>query len=57
MLMHRGEKSISPDSWVSHPLYDSNTVDYDFALVKLRTMLTWSAFVQPICLPSSTVTV
>ena len=57
MLMHRGEKSISPDSWVSHPLYDSNTVDYDFALVKLRTMLTWSAFVQPICLPSPTVTV
>ena len=44
-------------SWISHPSYNPNTVDYDFALVELVTIITWSKYVQPICLPEPDVPV
>ncbi|XP_077403620.1 transmembrane protease serine 2 isoform X3 [Vanacampus margaritifer] len=37
---------------ISHEKYDSETNDYDIALLKLRTPLTFSRTVKPVCLPN-----
>jgi len=37
---------------VSHPLYDDETLDYDYALVKVETPFTLTSCVNSICLPS-----
>ena len=55
--MFSGEEVFDPLSWISHPSYNPNTVDYDFALVELDTIITWSKYVQPICLPEPDVPV
>ena len=55
--MFRGERSIIPSRWIQHPSYNPSTVDYDFAMVELSTSLTWSKYVQPICLPEPDVLV
>ena len=43
---------VRATSWTSHPNYNSATKDYDFALVKLSSSLTFSNTVMPACLPS-----
>ncbi|KFV19177.1 Transmembrane protease serine 2, partial [Tauraco erythrolophus] len=37
---------------ISHPDYDTDSKDYDIALMKLQTVLSFSDTVQPICLPN-----
>ena len=49
-----GEQRISPSAWIQHENYNSRTTNYDFAIVKLSRPVTFSANVNPICLPSST---
>ena len=49
-----GEQRVSPSSWIQHENYNSGTTNYDFAIVKLSRPVTFSANVNPICLPSST---
>ena len=56
-VLFSGEEVFDPMSWISHPSYNPNTVDYDFALVELDTIITWSKYVQPICLPEPDVPV
>lgn len=34
-----------------HPFYNPKTIDYDVAVLKLRTALDFSGLVQPIALP------
>ena len=48
-----GQESITPSSWTSHPDYNSGTTDYDFAIIKLSSDLTFSSTVMPACLPDS----
>ena len=65
--MDQGQRSIEPESWVSHPNYDARcherylaimfaiilcrTIDYDYAVIKLLQPVTFSASVAPVCLP------
>ena len=50
-----GQNIVSPAQWISHPLFDWKTGnDYDFAIIKLSTNLTWSNSVLPVCLPNTT---
>ena len=48
-----GQISVTPSSWLAHPSYDSSTTNYDFALLKLSTALSFSSAVMPACLPDS----
>jgi len=48
-----GEQRVKPSSWTSHPSYNSNTQDNDFAIVQLSSPVTFSNTVSPVCLPSS----
>ena len=48
-----GQQSFTASSWTSHPSHDSDTVDYDFALLTLTSPLTFSSSVMPACLPDS----
>ena len=41
-----GQVSITPSSWLSHPSYDSSTTNYDFAIIKLSTALTFSRYLS-----------
>jgi len=47
-----GEQRISPSQWIQHPNYNSRTTNYDFAIVKLSTPVSFSNKVIPACLPS-----
>ena len=38
----------------SHPRYNNEYADYDFAILFLRSPLTFSATIAPVCLPAST---
>jgi len=40
---------------VEHELYRPDEHDWDMALIRLSTPLTYDDFVQPICLPSTPV--
>merc|ERR1719382_469824 len=46
-----GEEQITPLSWVSHPGYNSNTQDNDFAIIQLTRDVTLDSSVLPACLP------
>lgn len=48
-----GEQRISAQSWISHPNYDSNRVNNDFALIHLSRDVTFSNSIAPVCLPKS----
>jgi trypsin len=49
-----GEQKISPSQWISHPNYNSNGNDNDFAIVRLSQDVIFSNTVMPACLPDST---
>ena len=49
-----GEQLFTPSQWISHPRYDGASTNYDFAIVKLSTPVTFSSSVLPACLPSPT---
>ena len=40
---------------IMHEDYNSQTTDYDFALLKLKTKIDWTAtpHIRPVCLPSA----
>ena len=38
----------------SHPRYNHNNADYDFAILFLSSPLTFSSTIAPVCLPAST---
>ena len=40
-------------AWISHPGYSSSSNDYDFAIIKLSTPVTFNDRVIPVCLPSA----
>ena len=50
-----GEQSMEPQSWIIHPQYANGQgdarFDNDFAIIKLRTGISFSARVRPVCLP------
>uniref|UniRef100_A0A8C4PUR1 Transmembrane serine protease 9 n=1 Tax=Equus asinus asinus TaxID=83772 RepID=A0A8C4PUR1_EQUAS len=39
---------------VTHPAYDSDTADFDVAVLELGSPLPFSRHVQPVCLPAAT---
>uniref|UniRef100_A0A672UR94 Suppressor of tumorigenicity 14 protein homolog n=1 Tax=Strigops habroptila TaxID=2489341 RepID=A0A672UR94_STRHB len=39
---------------ISHPYFNDYTYDYDIAVMELQSPVTFSSFVQPICLPDAT---
>ena len=49
-----GEQKIAPSQWISHPDYNSNGNNNDFAIVRLSRDVTFSKTVMPACLPDST---
>ncbi|XP_027146977.1 transmembrane protease serine 3-like [Larimichthys crocea] len=44
--------SLAVEKIIHHHLYNSITLDYDIALIKLKESLVFSGSVQPICLPN-----
>merc|ERR1712066_233803 len=48
-----GEQFISPSQWISHPSYNRANQNYDFAIVKLSSPVTFTGSVLPACLPSA----
>ena len=47
-----GEQKINVCSWESHPEYDENTFDNDFAIITLAKNVVFSNTVMPACLPA-----
>ncbi|XP_059822214.1 transmembrane protease serine 3-like isoform X2 [Hypanus sabinus] len=45
--------SYAVERIVHHKKYKGHTYDYDIALIKLETALTFNDWIQPICLPNS----
>ena len=45
------EQKIPIEKIILHPQYVSRTYDYDVALVKLQSPLTYNSRVRPVCLP------
>lgn len=39
---------------ISHPYFNDYTYDYDIAVLELQSPVTFTAVVQPICLPDAT---
>lgn len=52
--LHQTEVSLYPQiaESISHPLYDSTTVDNDVALLRLPQPLDYTPYLAPVCLPS-----
>jgi len=48
-----GERAVRVCSVLQHSSYDSASVDYDFAVLRLCEDLTFQTDIQPACLPSS----
>ena len=48
-----GEQRITPSQWINHPDYNSKTKDNDFAIIKLASPVSFSDYVVPACLPST----
>uniref|UniRef100_A0A182ISK8 Peptidase S1 domain-containing protein n=1 Tax=Anopheles atroparvus TaxID=41427 RepID=A0A182ISK8_ANOAO len=43
-------RAYEPDRFIVHPEYASNKVQHDIALIKLRTDIEMSDYIQPVCL-------
>merc|ERR1711976_290962 len=67
IVVSLGEHDMSTDAetrtrkfkvkrWISHPNYNDETTDFDFALVKLKRRIDFTATpnIRPICLPKTT---
>ena len=49
-----GEQRITPSQWINHPDYGSgHAYDNDFAIIKLASPVSFSDYVVPACLPST----
>ena len=46
------EETFSVREWISHPSYRSLNSDYDYAILKLDSHISFSPSVSPVCLPS-----
>jgi hypothetical protein len=44
---------VTPATFVSHPSYNSNTNENDFAIITLQTDVAFSTSIIPVCLPLS----
>ena len=42
---------VRASEWITHPNFDSSTLDNDFAIIQLETPVKFSDSVRPICLP------
>jgi len=51
-----GEKKVRVCSIANHPNYNSQTVDYDFAVLTLCEEVTFTTDISPACLPASSST-
>ena len=49
-----GEQVVAPSAWISHPNYDGNSNNNDFAIIRLSRDVTFSNSITPICLPDPT---
>jgi len=49
-----GEERVTPSQWISHPEYNSNSYDNDFAIIRLSQDVSFSKTVMPVCMPDST---
>ena len=47
-----GEQVVSPATWISHPGYNGDTSDNDFAIIRLSRDVTFSPSITPVCLPT-----
>ena len=47
------QKFESGVTFVKHENYNPNTINFDIAVLRLPTPLTFNNYVQPVCLPSS----
>lgn len=48
-----GEQRVTPSQWISHPQYNSNSQDNDFAIIRLSEDVTFSDTVMPVCMPDT----
>jgi hypothetical protein len=48
---------IVPSSFVRHPNYNSNTEDFDYAIITLSSDVNFTSTISPICLPLGSGTV
>ena len=49
-----GEEMFEVEEILIHPLYNNRSHTNDVALLKLKTNITYSPLIRPICLPSET---
>ena len=47
------EQRVNASQWINHPDYNSKTKDNDFAIIKLASPVSFSDYVVPACLPST----
>ncbi|XP_077188461.1 transmembrane protease serine 9 [Paroedura picta] len=54
-LSHTGSSSAKADVGhiVKHPSYNTDTADYDVALLRLADPLVFTKYIQPVCLPTA----
>jgi len=51
-----GEKKVKVCGITNHPNYNSQTVDYDFAILRLCETVSFTTDIRPACLPASSST-
>ena len=47
-------RSYTPVSFVTNPSFNSQTVDWDFAVITLSKDVVFTPAISPVCLPAST---
>lgn len=51
-MMEGTEETRQVDYSIIHPNYNSNTNDFDLALLRLGSEVAYNDYVSPVCLPS-----